>query len=249
MLKLLSRPRRRAAVRPPRFTRLEVEYLEHRASPTTLDVISLVAPPPPDATTSAPALADGSSDPTAAPAPAPVATAPAPGSTSTAGDSAGSPTTTSPGGGSAAPAAPATAPGGGGSVAPAAAPANSGGATPQQAPPPVITDFGATPTECCQYTLEGTVSDPGNNVGGLTVTIQGDTTVNGQVTSVTQTVSVTPANGSTSDGTFQLTIELQQNTTAYPVTHVYSAVASDGAGHTSEQVTTEIVQQPQQPSP
>jgi hypothetical protein len=248
VLRVFSRTRRRPVVRQPRFSRLEVDRLEDRSAPSTLDPTALLVPPPDtptDTTTVATSVADpAASDPVSVqPVPADAATR-----SGTSTDAApADPTPVAVAmpvavgvavAGPASPAAP--------TPADPAAPTPSGPGGQADAPsaPPIITSFEPHAADHCQWTLVGQVTDPANNVGGLSVTIQGDGLPDGQAV-----VSVTPDAGSSSTGSFDVTVELKTNTTHFAVMHVYTAVASDGHGRVSLPMECEITQAGQPPQP
>ena len=109
--------------------------------------------------------------------------------------------------------------------------------------PPVITQITSVDGPSYQYDFTGYVTDPGNNVGGLTVTFSGaDGLPNGQ-TSVN--LPVTPNPGSTMFGTFTVTVQLQANTGNSPLTYDWSAVAGDGNGNVSGEVSCEVTLNPE----
>jgi hypothetical protein len=225
-----------------------VDRLEDRSAPSTLDANALLTPPadnPPDAPTVATYVVDPATSDTVNPVPV---SADETGSNTVPTDQ--QPADPQPvavampvavGVVVAGPAAPAV-PG----PADPAAPVPSGPAGQADAPsaPPTITSFEPQAVDHCQWTLVGQVTDPANNVGGLTVTVEGDGLPNGQAV-----VQVTPDAGSTSTGSFDVTVELPTNTTHFAVMHVYTAVASDGHGRVSLPMECEITQAGQPPQP
>jgi len=258
VLSLFSRRKRRPAPRWPYSARLEVERLEGRDSPSSLDPASFLTPPPPDPsanmTTSVPAQTDplsgsGSaaatsptSDPTANPSPAPDTSNTAPSATPSpaatpAPSATPAPATVSPSGaagGSAAPAttsAPATpAPVAGDTVPPGTPPA------PVPTPPapglatPSIT--GVTEEAEWNYTVSGTVSDP--NPASLQIEITVDQTAE-------------PAVAVNADGTFSTTFTLPPCTSATNSTRFCTAVATNGT-QTSAPADFTIEQTPRPPA-
>jgi hypothetical protein len=229
------------------------------SSPTPPAIVVTTATPG-DTTTSAPAATGGSaSTPASASVPdGPYAlppAAPTPDASSPAGPPASAPPAATPDGPYAppavvpAPAASSPAPPPPAATAPPATIPDGPYAPPAVAPapdhagpgdsstdPPAITEFDSEFVECCQYTLVGEISDPGDYASGLVVSIEGMGIPNGETT-----VEVTPDSGSNNwTGTFDLTVELRPNTSLYPVTYVYFAQASDGAGRVSQEVSCEI---------
>jgi hypothetical protein len=112
--------------------------------------------------------------------------------------------------------------------------------TQDTAPPKIgIVENLSLPSYGFQFT--GFVGDPANNVGGLTVTVSGPGLPNDQ-TSVD--LGVLPVANSTSNGAFELVVQLEGNTTNSPITYEWTAVASDGNGRVSEPVSWTITLQP-----
>jgi hypothetical protein len=109
--------------------------------------------------------------------------------------------------------------------------------------PPQISELEYSEVGGYQFDLTGYVFDPGNDVGDMTVTFSGAFGLPDGQTSIT--VPVYPINGSTMFGYFTVTVQLIENTTKYPICYDWSAVASDGIGGVSGQVSCEITLPPE----
>jgi hypothetical protein len=204
-----------------------VERLEGRAAPSTLDPTALVIPPPDSlssASLAAPALTDSSSGAGTTTSANPVATG----------------TTAAPSGGSTA-VPPATPPAAvPAATSSAAAPATTAQSGASAMPPPTIQNMGSTNLGASQYAITAQVTDPANNVAGVTVTVSGDGLgSSGQYGA--QNAAVTPVKGNPGKGTFQLTVQLPRCTNPAAADHLYTAVANGGNGRTSDG-SCEIIQ-------
>jgi len=111
------------------------------------------------------------------------------------------------------------------------------------ADPPQITSLINLNLPNYEFQITGMVTDPANNVSGLTVTFAGDGLPNGQ-SSIDLSVTALPGMPANTTGTFAVVVQLQANTTNGPLTYEWTAVASDGQGRVSTEVSCEITLQP-----
>jgi hypothetical protein len=222
VLKLLFRPRR-PAVRPPYVRRLALEYLEERNAPSALDPTSSLSSSglltSPDQQPAVPALTDGSPGAAGAVAATGGATPTTPAPPPAAGTGTFLAVVTAPPLPAPTSTAPGTTAGTGGAAAPA--PGVPGSL--------VIDDVGGMVNPDATCTVVGQVADPYRTAATVTFS--------GWVMDGLQAPVKT-------DGNFTITFEVPPCTSVSTATHTVAAVAADGAGHVSPQVTFTINQTP-----